>query len=188
MRPPLQHVHPPGGALFTVPGQWVSLRDQDIWPPTRRGTPTVHGRWEALHGGQGSISLEYQTCTSPYPFDTLVTGMHHPAKGSVCVVYTCSTLKKETLLPFLWQNLFRMSKMSAAQIKRYGVAHCQRSWWSGHEKMRIQLKSWMHGLQLIEKLIRYCPRGWKANGADSALYYTIIVCSWYPWPGALVHL
>ena len=41
----------------------------------RGGTPTVHGRWEALHGGQGSISLEYQTCTSPHPFDTLVTGM-----------------------------------------------------------------------------------------------------------------
>ena len=35
----------------------------------RGGTPTVHGRWEAL------ISLEYQTCTSPHPFDTLVTGM-----------------------------------------------------------------------------------------------------------------
>ena len=39
------------------------------------GAPTAHGRWEPLHGGQGSISLEYQTCTSPYPFDTLVTGL-----------------------------------------------------------------------------------------------------------------
>ena len=44
----------------------------------RGGTPTVHGRWEALHVGQGSISLEYQTCTSPHPFDTLVTGMSTP--------------------------------------------------------------------------------------------------------------
>ena len=43
--------------------------------PTARGTPTVHGLWEALYGGQGSISLEYQTYTSPHPFDTLVTGM-----------------------------------------------------------------------------------------------------------------
>ena len=37
--------------------------------------PTVQGLWEALRWGQGSISLEYQTCTSAYPFDTLVTGM-----------------------------------------------------------------------------------------------------------------
>ena len=28
-----------------------------------------------LHGGQGSISLEYQTYNSAHPFDTLVTGM-----------------------------------------------------------------------------------------------------------------
>ena len=39
------------------------------------GAPTAHGRWEPLHGGQGSISLEYQTYTSPYPFDILVTRM-----------------------------------------------------------------------------------------------------------------
>ena len=45
----------------------------------RAGAPTAHGRWVPLHGGQGSISLEYQTCTSPYPFDTLVTGMAQSA-------------------------------------------------------------------------------------------------------------
>ena len=28
-----------------------------------------------LHGGQRSVSLEYQTCNSAYLFDTLVTGM-----------------------------------------------------------------------------------------------------------------
>ena len=28
-----------------------------------------------MHGGQRSVSLEYQTCTSAYLFDTLVTGM-----------------------------------------------------------------------------------------------------------------
>ena len=32
---------------------------------------TVRGQWEPLHSGQGSISLEYQTYTSAYPFDTL---------------------------------------------------------------------------------------------------------------------
>ena len=52
----------------TVHGQWVDS-------PTVRGQPTVHGQWVPLHGGQGSISLEYQTYTSAYPFDTLVTGM-----------------------------------------------------------------------------------------------------------------
>ena len=34
---------------------------------------------EPLQGGQGSISLEYQTYTSAHLFDTLVTGMAHPA-------------------------------------------------------------------------------------------------------------
>ena len=38
-------------------------------------SPTAHRRWEPLHGGQGSISLEYQTYTSAHPFDTLVTGL-----------------------------------------------------------------------------------------------------------------
>ena len=46
--------------------------------PTTQGALTVHGLWEALHavhGGQRSISPEYQTYTFPHPFDTLVTGM-----------------------------------------------------------------------------------------------------------------
>ena len=47
------------------------------------GTPTAHRRWEPLHSGQGSIYLEYQTYTSAYLFDTLVTGLtegtHHSA-------------------------------------------------------------------------------------------------------------
>ena len=34
------------------------------------------GNW-TLPTVQGSISLEYQTCTSPHPFDTLVTGMFY---------------------------------------------------------------------------------------------------------------
>ena len=65
-------------------------------------------------------------------------------RWEVCVYLFHS--EKETLLPFPWQSLFKMFKISAAQIKRDCVAHCQRSWWSGCEKRRIQLKSWMHGL------------------------------------------
>ena len=37
--------------------------------------PTAHELWEPLRSVQGSISQEYQTCTSTYPFDTPVTGM-----------------------------------------------------------------------------------------------------------------
>ena len=58
VRPPLQHVHPPGGALFTVPGQWVSLRDQDTWPPTRRGT--FHCPW--VVGGHQAAESSYWYC------------------------------------------------------------------------------------------------------------------------------
>ena len=43
--------------------------------PPLGGSPTARGRWEPLHGGQGSISLEYQTYTSAYLFDTLATGL-----------------------------------------------------------------------------------------------------------------
>ena len=50
VRPPLQQVHPPGGALFTVPELWVSLWDQDTaaWCP-----PTTQGQWKVppLVGG-----------------------------------------------------------------------------------------------------------------------------------------
>ena len=35
--------------------------------------------WEPLRGGQGSISLEYQTYTSAHPSDTLVTGFKYDA-------------------------------------------------------------------------------------------------------------
>ena len=34
-----------------------------------------------LHGGQSSISLEYQTYTSAHLFDTLVTGMPLPGES-----------------------------------------------------------------------------------------------------------
>ena len=42
--------------------------------PTVREGPTPYTGWAHLQGGQRSVSLEYQTCTSAYLFDTLVTG------------------------------------------------------------------------------------------------------------------
>ena len=42
--------------------------------PTVRVGPTPYKGWAHLQGGQRSVSLEYQTCTSAYLFDTLVTG------------------------------------------------------------------------------------------------------------------
>ena len=42
-------------------------------PAHRAGAPTARERW--VHGGQGSISLEYQTYTSAHPFVSLVTGL-----------------------------------------------------------------------------------------------------------------
>ena len=56
---------PPARGRWVAPPRWVSAS------ATAAGPPTVQG--------QGSISLEYQTCTSPYPFDTLVTGLSDTA-------------------------------------------------------------------------------------------------------------
>ena len=67
--------HPPLRGSKSAPPWWVDLLQWRTHSPTGGGPPTAHGRWVPLHGGQGSISLEYQTCTSPHPFDTLVTGM-----------------------------------------------------------------------------------------------------------------
>ena len=33
--------------------------------PTGGGRPTLHGGWASVHGGQRSISLEYQICPPP---------------------------------------------------------------------------------------------------------------------------
>ena len=65
------------------PPWWVDLLQWRTHSPTGGGPPTAHGRWVPLHGGQGSISLEYQTCTSPHPFDTLVTGMPQPPQPTM---------------------------------------------------------------------------------------------------------
>ena len=65
-----------------------------------------------MRGGStdlGSISLEYQTCTSPHPFDTLVTGMPHPTPSPPSVknirfVSLPSTLLVNNSLIFRFRN------------------------------------------------------------------------------------
>ena len=60
------------------------LWQSDYWThPPLGGKPTVHGRWEPLHGGLGSISLEYQNYTSVHLFDTQVTGLGVAASGAI---------------------------------------------------------------------------------------------------------
>ena len=49
--------------------------------PTGREPPTAHEQWVLLHGGQGGTSLEYQTYTSAYLFDALVSGLVGGATG-----------------------------------------------------------------------------------------------------------
>ena len=74
------------GAVPSAPDRWADLR---LWRsecrthPLVGGSPTTHGRWEPLHGGQGGISLEYQTYTSAYLFDTQVTGLGVAASGAI---------------------------------------------------------------------------------------------------------
>ena len=46
-------------------------------------SPTARGRWEPLHGGQGWISLEYQTYTSTHPFDPIVNGLTRVANAMI---------------------------------------------------------------------------------------------------------
>ena len=58
-----------GGPLSS--SQLAMLRPHS---PTVRVGPTPYKGWAHLQGGQRSVSLEYQTCTSAYLFDTLVTG------------------------------------------------------------------------------------------------------------------
>ena len=76
------------GALFTVPGQWVSLWDQDTWPPTTQGQWKVpdklffqifgrnklffqfFGGWEALPRILHSSRLRRRDCL-PCPVDRL---------------------------------------------------------------------------------------------------------------------
>lgn len=54
-----------------------------LTPAHSAGAHTARGPRAPLHCVQGSISQEYQTCTSTYPFDTPVTGM---AAAAVVVV------------------------------------------------------------------------------------------------------
>ena len=61
--------------MCSPPAQWVDQVLLRLHSPTVRAGPTPYTGWARLQGGQRSVSLEYQTCTSAYLFDTLVTGM-----------------------------------------------------------------------------------------------------------------
>ena len=65
---------PPCGRAAIQPAQWAGLAMLRPHSPTVRAGPTPYTGWARLQGGQRSVSLEYQTCTSAYLFDTLVTG------------------------------------------------------------------------------------------------------------------
>ena len=52
--------------------------------PTGRLWPTTELRWVHVTGGKRPNSLEYQICTAPEPFDTLVTGL---SPRAVCSGY-----------------------------------------------------------------------------------------------------
>ena len=67
-------VRPPRGWDCSPPARWVDLPMLRPHSPTVRVGPTPCKGWAHLQGGQRSVSLEYQTCTSAYLFDTLVTG------------------------------------------------------------------------------------------------------------------
>ena len=56
------------------PARWADLAMLRPHSPTMREGPTPCKGWAHLQGGQRSVSLEYQTCTSAYLFDTLVAG------------------------------------------------------------------------------------------------------------------
>ena len=55
-------------------GPWMDLVMLRPHPPTVQAGPLVYGE-ARVHGGQRSVSVEYQTRTSAYLFDILVTGM-----------------------------------------------------------------------------------------------------------------
>ena len=69
-----KEAHPPRGRAAIPPARWVDLVMLRLHSPTVRAGPTPYTGWARLQGGQRSVSLEYQTCTSAYLFDTLVTG------------------------------------------------------------------------------------------------------------------
>ena len=48
----------------------VNLLKFSTHSPTALGPLIAHGRWKSQHAEQGSIYLEFQTCTSAHPFDT----------------------------------------------------------------------------------------------------------------------
>ena len=84
MRTQHRQVHPPRGRDCSPPARGVDLAM--LCPhshPARAGPPPYTGG-ARLQGVQRSVSLEYQTCTSAYLFDTLVTGKAAPRSWTGC--------------------------------------------------------------------------------------------------------
>ena len=77
-------LHPPCGWAAIPPARWADLPMLRPHSPTVRVGPTPYKGWAHLQGGQRSVSLEYQTCTSAYLFDTLVTGRTLASFPRIC--------------------------------------------------------------------------------------------------------
>ena len=69
----------------------LAVYGQSSKPGLRGNRPLPTAQEHGEHGGQGSISLEYQTYNSAHLYDTLVTGM--AARGSICLASTLITEK-----------------------------------------------------------------------------------------------
>ena len=83
------------------------------------------------HGGQGSISLEYQTYNSAHLYDTLVTGM--AARGSICLAstlfrgpitekYIQASLTYQERGPFFWYLNFSQLCLFVREAKEQLLA------------------------------------------------------------------
>ena len=69
-----KEAHPPRGRAAIPPAQGVDLAMLRPHSHPVRAGPTPYTGGARVQGVQRSVSLEYQTCTSAYLFDTLVTG------------------------------------------------------------------------------------------------------------------
>ena len=75
-----KEAHPPRGRADIPPVQGVDLAMLRPHSHPVRAGPTPYTGGVRLQGVQRSVSLEYQTCTSAYLFDTLVTGKVYVAE------------------------------------------------------------------------------------------------------------
>ena len=75
-----KEAHPPRGQAAIPPARGVNLVMLRPHSHPVRAGPTPYTGGARLQGVQRSVSLEYQTSTSAYLFDTLVTGMAWSAR------------------------------------------------------------------------------------------------------------